>query len=68
MWVCVCNAVRDREVKVAIEAGASTREAVTAACGAGGDCGACHAMIDEMIVAGDPGLVAAASRVRHRAA
>lgn len=49
MYVCVCLAVSDTEVTCAIEGGATTREAVTRACGAGGDCGACHSMIESMI-------------------
>jgi bacterioferritin-associated ferredoxin len=49
MYVCVCLAVSDKEVQAAIETGATTREAVTRACGAGGDCGACHGMISTMI-------------------
>jgi bacterioferritin-associated ferredoxin len=51
MYVCCCNVVTDREVADAIEAGARTRSEVTRACGAGGDCGACHATIDGMIEA-----------------
>ncbi|MBX3210287.1 MAG: (2Fe-2S)-binding protein [Labilithrix sp.] len=39
----------DHEVRTAIEGGATTREAVTRVCGAGGDCGACHGMIATMI-------------------
>ncbi|MBX3201494.1 MAG: (2Fe-2S)-binding protein [Labilithrix sp.] len=49
MYVCVCLAVSDHEVQSAIEGGATTREAVTRMCGAGGDCGACHGMIATMI-------------------
>lgn len=49
MYVCVCLAVSDTEVQAAIEGGAITREAVTRACKAGGDCGACHGMIRQMI-------------------
>ncbi|MBX3264838.1 MAG: (2Fe-2S)-binding protein [Labilithrix sp.] len=49
MYVCVCLAVSDQEVRSAIESGATTREAVTRVCGAGGDCGACHGMIATMI-------------------
>jgi bacterioferritin-associated ferredoxin len=49
MYVCVCLAVSDTEVRAAIEDGATTRQAVTHACGAGGDCGACHGMIEDMI-------------------
>lgn len=49
MYVCVCLAVTESEVENAIQNGATTREAVTRACGAGGDCGACHGMIATMI-------------------
>lgn len=49
MYVCVCLAVTEAEVRSAIEAGATTREAVTKACRAGGDCGACHGMIESML-------------------
>ena len=49
MYVCVCLAVTEAEVRTAIEAGATTREVVTKHCRAGGDCGACHGMIHQMI-------------------
>jgi bacterioferritin-associated ferredoxin len=49
MYVCCCNAVTDREVAEAIQGGARTRAEVTRFCGAGGDCGACHETIEEMI-------------------
>ena len=49
MYVCVCRAVTDNEVDAAIEAGAETVEAVTAACCAGSDCGACRSLIEDMI-------------------
>jgi bacterioferritin-associated ferredoxin len=49
MYVCVCLAVTDQEVDAAIDEGASTCEAVTRACGAGGDCGSCHEMIEQRI-------------------
>ena len=49
MYVCVCLAVSKSEVEGAIENGAHSREAVTRACRAGGDCGACHGMIATMI-------------------
>ena len=78
MYVCVCMAVTDAEVEAAIANGAHTREAVTRACRAGGDCGACHGMIRGMIEehrdgggvesGGAPGLVAAEALVRGRAA
>ena len=49
MYVCVCMAVTEAEVEAAIADGATTREAVTRVCRAGGDCGACHGMIDAKI-------------------
>ncbi len=49
MYVCVCLAVTEAEVQAAIVGGARTRAAVTSACRAGGDCGACHGMIETKI-------------------
>lgn len=49
MYVCVCMGVTQDEVVAAIDGGAGSREAVTRACRAGGDCGACHGMIDDML-------------------
>lgn len=58
MMVCLCEGVSERKVRKAIEHGASTVEAVTAACRAGGCCGGCHPTIETMIAerspAGDP--------------
>ena len=49
MYVCVCLAVTEAQVDDTIAGGAHTREAVTSACRAGGDCGACHGMIETKI-------------------
>lgn len=49
MYVCVCLAVTEAEVASAIENGARTRAEVTKSCRAGGDCGACHGMIESML-------------------
>ena len=49
MYVCVCLAVTEAEVRASIESGATTRDVVTQHCRAGGDCGACHGMIEQMI-------------------
>jgi bacterioferritin-associated ferredoxin len=77
MYVCVCNAVTDREVEASIDEGARTRAEVTRACGAGGDCGSCHRMIEDMVEAAcgggggassEPSLIAVTSLVRERAA
>ncbi len=51
MYVCICRAVTDEKVKAAIDAGADSVEAVTAACCAGDDCGSCHGLIEDMIEA-----------------
>lgn len=73
MYVCCCKAVTEADVRATIAAGAHTRQAVTRACKAGGDCGACHQMIEDMIedhleAQGTPGLVAAEALVRKSAA
>jgi bacterioferritin-associated ferredoxin len=49
MYVCVCRAVTQQQVKAAIEGGARSVDDVTAACCAGDDCGACHGKIEELI-------------------
>ena len=54
MYVCICRAVTDRDVAKAIDAGAETVPEVTRACRAGGDCGACHGQIEDMIAERTP--------------
>jgi bacterioferritin-associated ferredoxin len=49
MYVCICRAVTEGEVRAAIDSGAATVAAVTEACCAGDDCGACHGVIRELI-------------------
>jgi bacterioferritin-associated ferredoxin len=49
MYVCICRAVTEQEVKSAIDQGAKTVEAVTGSCCAGDDCGACRTTIEDMI-------------------
>ncbi|HEX5740737.1 MAG TPA: (2Fe-2S)-binding protein [Pilimelia sp.] len=49
MFVCVCERVRECEVRAAIRAGARTEECVGDACGAGTGCGTCHDRIAELI-------------------
>ena len=45
MWVCHCRAVSDRDVKDAIDNGATDEVDVAMACGAGTGCGSC---VDEV--------------------
>ena len=69
MFVCCCHAVSDSKVREAIASGAKTREEVTRACGAGGDCGGCHGMIEDMIAeAAEDRLIAVSALLRTRAA
>ncbi|HET8659000.1 MAG TPA: (2Fe-2S)-binding protein [Micromonosporaceae bacterium] len=49
MYVCVCNRVRDCEVRAAIRCGARSEEAVGTACGAGTGCGSCLERIGDLI-------------------
>jgi bacterioferritin-associated ferredoxin len=49
MILCICRNVSDRVVLRTIRDGASSLEEVEAACGAGGDCGACHRRIDQLV-------------------
>lgn len=49
MIVCVCKGVRCTKIRSLIEDGASSVEAIGAACGAGTDCGSCRCTIEDMI-------------------
>jgi bacterioferritin-associated ferredoxin len=51
MILCICRNVSDRVVLRTIRDGASSIDEVQAACGAGGDCGACHHRIDQLVSA-----------------
>jgi len=49
MYVCVCQMVRESEVRTAIRCGARSEESVGDACGAGTGCGSCLDRIGELI-------------------
>jgi bacterioferritin-associated ferredoxin len=49
MIVCSCLAVSSAEIEELVEDGIDTVTAVSAACGAGTDCGACRAQVAELI-------------------
>ena len=49
MYVCICRRVTDQQVRTAIEQGARSLEQVSKSCRAGGDCGACHDDIEDLI-------------------
>ncbi len=49
MILCLCKAVSEKTVRLAIAQGATTVDAVGARCGAGTDCRSCRSAIREMI-------------------
>jgi len=51
MFVCICAAVPDAEIRSCIAGGACTIEEVGDACGAGTGCGSCHDTIDVLLAA-----------------
>ncbi|MGH3680073.1 MAG: (2Fe-2S)-binding protein [Natronosporangium sp.] len=50
MYVCICARVRECELRSAIRAGARTKDAVGAACGAGTGCGTCLGRVGDLII------------------
>jgi len=49
MYTCICERVRESEVRTVIRDGAETEESVGEACGAGTGCGTCLDRICELI-------------------
>jgi len=49
MYVCHCEAVSDRAVNAAISSGARCIEDVTERCRAGGGCGSCHDILQQLL-------------------
>lgn len=49
VYVCICAAVTDGEVRSCVARGARTVEEVGDACAAGTGCGSCHAEIETEI-------------------
>ncbi len=49
MIVCLCRRVSDTTIQKAVDAGATTVEAVGQVCGAGTGCGGCKEAIGEII-------------------
>ena len=59
MIICLCRGVSESDIRCVIERGAWTAEAVTAACGAGGDCGACTIMLADLVAESETAAVGA---------
>ena len=49
MLVCHCRAVNDRQIEAAALCGAASVREVVSACGAGGVCGGCRPVIQEIL-------------------
>lgn len=49
MYVCVCKAVTDRQIKNAINDGVCTRKQLFQCFGVGGDCGKCSKHVKELL-------------------
>ncbi|WP_348757102.1 (2Fe-2S)-binding protein [Candidatus Methylocalor cossyra] len=49
MYVCVCKAVTERQVREAIRSGAGTRRAIAARLQVGTVCGRCHRDLGELL-------------------
>jgi bacterioferritin-associated ferredoxin len=49
MLVCHCKRVSDRVIRAAIGTGASCRDSIGRACGAGTGCGGCHPRLDAIL-------------------
>jgi bacterioferritin-associated ferredoxin len=50
VFACICHAVTDDEVAVAVDMGAATVEAVGTVTGAGTGCGSCRSHLEDLIV------------------
>ncbi|MCO1658481.1 (2Fe-2S)-binding protein [Pseudonocardia humida] len=53
MFVCICAAVPDTEIRSCVARGARTVEEVGDACGAGTGCGSCHDRIDTFLLSAE---------------
>lgn len=51
MYVCICEAVSEDEVRAAVAEGAGTVDEVGELCAAGTCCGSCHERIDVLLLA-----------------
>ena len=49
MYVCHCRAVTDRTVAACVAGGARTVQEVAERCGAGGRCGGCIPVVEELL-------------------
>jgi bacterioferritin-associated ferredoxin len=60
MIVCLCTGVPDSTLRSMVARGSRTVEALTAACGAGGSCGACYPMLEDLLAEAQDGFAGTA--------
>ncbi len=49
MYVCICKAITDDEIRDAVNNGAQSIAALSKSCGVGTQCGQCKNMAEELI-------------------
>jgi bacterioferritin-associated ferredoxin len=49
MVICHCHGITDREIRRAVRSGAGSRRDVARTCKAGGSCGGCVRVIDQIL-------------------
>ena len=49
MYICICNAVTDRQIRAVVAAGASSLDEVTMELGVGACCGCCRDAAEKVI-------------------
>lgn len=54
MYVCICKAVTEKQIREAIDTGACTRKAISACLEAGTGCGKCNPEISKLLRRGRP--------------
>lgn len=54
MYLCICHAVTDEDVREHVQAGASSAEEVGDICGAGTGCGSCLDRLDDLVATAMP--------------
>jgi bacterioferritin-associated ferredoxin len=64
MYVCICNGVTDREIRSAVEQGATTLECLRDQLGVASCCGTCACAAEELLPSGGASTVSEARRRR----
>ena len=62
MIICLCRGLSESDIRRVIERGAWSADAVTAACGAGGDCGACTLTLADLVAESETAAAGAGAR------